>query len=1095
VDNRTDAILYCNHRFCEIWEIEHLEDRMQRGELNNNDILPECLSMLADVSAFTQSCQPLQSEANRSVVEDEILFADGRMIRRFSAQIRDEDDRYFGRLYIFEDVTERKQREVVLRNIAEGVAAHTGKAFLDSLVQSLTRALGVEYAFIGEVIGLGGKHIRTIAGYRDGHAGQVIENFEYDLTHAPCGQVVGKQFQVYPRQVQQLFPLDRYLQEIGAESYMGIPLFDSAGRALGLIAVLSRRPLENSQLLEEILKIFAARVSSELERQRSEAELQRQTQRSQLFAEVALKIRQSLQLNAILQTTVTEIQKLLQSDRVVIFQLHADGSGTVVQEAVVAGWPVTLGQDIVDPCFQAGYLEQYRQGRIGAVTDIQTAGIEPCYIEFLQQLAVQANLVVPILVRQDLWGLLIAHQCSGSRQWTDFELELLSQLSNQIGIALAQSQLLAQEVQQRQALAQSQAELQSMSNALASAVEGISQLDAQGRYTYVNQAYARMMGYLPEELIGLEWPVTVHPEDRAKVAVAYQQMRLRGKAEVEARAIRKDGSVFDKQVVLVQADDPPQQVVGHYCFMKDISDRREIERLKDEFISVVSHELRTPLTSIAGALDLLASGVLQTQPTEAQRMIKIAANNTERLVRLINDILDIERIESGKVTMTKQVCDAASLMTQAVEGVQDLAEPANITLSMHPVAARLWADPDRIVQVFTNLLSNAIKFSPPGSTVEITAAVREVCADDVATGAGPVSSREIWFQVRDQGRGIPPEHLESIFERFQQVDASDSRQRGGTGLGLAICRSILQYHGGRIWAESTLGAGSTFFFTLPVLWEVTEATPTLAHTNTPLVLECDDDSSVRTVICALLERQGYRVIAAASGQEAIEKAVQYHPSAILLNLMMPGMDGWETLAILKQQAETQKIPVIILSGLSPDARKIPYPGVNEWLVKPPDPKRLRQSLEQVLAAPNQLLQVLVVEDDLDLAQVIMTLFNRHGIATTHARTGTEAMHVSQQMIPDLVVLDVGLPECDGFAVVDWLRQHQRLCRVPLVIYTAHDLDERDRERLRLEQTLFLTKGRISPPEFEQRVVSLLNRIIHSKTAEDQHETQTHSDHR
>ncbi|NJR65039.1 MAG: GAF domain-containing protein, partial [Leptolyngbyaceae cyanobacterium CRU_2_3] len=220
----------------------------------------------------------------------------------------------------------------------------------------------------------------------------------------------------------------------------------------------------------------------------SEEELRRQNLRSQLFAEVSLKIRQSLQLEAILCTTVTEVQRVLQSDRVLLFQLQPDGSGTVVQEAVVSGYPVTLGQDIVDPCFQEEYLALYRQGRIGAIADITQAGILPCYVEFLQQLGVQANLVVPIFIRDTLWGLLIAHQCAHPRQWTEFETQLLQQIADQIGIALTQAELLAQEVQQRQAIAHSQEELRSLSAALESAVEGISQLDTQGRYVKVNPA-------------------------------------------------------------------------------------------------------------------------------------------------------------------------------------------------------------------------------------------------------------------------------------------------------------------------------------------------------------------------------------------------------------------------------------------------------------------------------------------------------------------------------------------------------------------------------------------------------------------------------
>lgn len=646
-------------------------------------------------------------------------------------------------------------------------------------------------------------------------------------------------------------------------------------------------------------------------------------------------------------------------------------------------------------------------------------------------------------------------------------------------------------------------QLQTLSQALESAVEGISQLDAQGRYVQVNPAYASLLGYTTDELIGTQWQQTVYAEDLESMQAAYQQMLRDGKAEVETRGIRKDGTVFDKQVVMVKSFDQQQRFNGSYCFVKDISDRREMERLKDEFISIVSHELRTPLTSISGALDLLANGVLQSQPEDAQRMLNIAASSTDRLVRLINDILDIERIESGKVAMTMQVCDTAELVTEAVEAMQDMAERAGITFVVSPLAAPIWADPDRVIQVLTNLLSNAIKFSPAGSTVQLNVTrVNRQPPDADAQAATP----HLLFSVQDQGRGIPYDKLETIFGRFQQVDASDSRQKGGTGLGLAICRTILQPHGGEIWAESTPGTGSTFYFTLPVC-NAPPDTPTSPRPKptdaiaqapsplqAPLVLMCDDDPAVRNVVQAMLERQGYQVIAVASGQEAIQRALRQPPDVLLLNLMMPEMDGWETLAHLRQHPEIQNVPVIILSGLLPDARQVSLPTVNDWLVKPPNQRLLFQALERALAKHREVINVLVIEDDVELAQVLLTVFTRHGIQAFHAATGREAVQLSQRVVPDLLVLDLGLPEQDGFAVVDWLRQHNRLCQVTLVVYTARDLTDDDRDRLKLGQTLFLTKGRVTPQEFERRVVDLLNRITQGKKGEEADGSQTSTHH-
>ncbi|MFQ4135208.1 ATP-binding protein [Nodosilinea sp. PGN35] len=250
--------------------------------------------------------------------------------------------------------------------------------------------------------------------------------------------------------------------------------------------------------------------------------------------------------------------------------------------------------------------------------------------------------------------------------------------------------------------------------------------------------------------------------------------------------------------------------------VRDISDRYQIDRLKDEFISIISHELRTPLTAIRGALGILESGVLHNRPQKTQQMLGMALNNTERLIRLVNDILDLERLTSGRIELNLEPCPLEELMTLAVSGVEAIALEANVTLQVTAVSATVMVAPDAVLQTLTNLLGNAIKFSEAGSKIWLTAAL--VAAPRAIAAPDPADEQPAWARVsvRDQGRGIPADRLEMIFERFQQVDVSDSRQRGGTGLGLAICRQIVEQHGGEIWAESQVGQGSTFFFTLPL---------------------------------------------------------------------------------------------------------------------------------------------------------------------------------------------------------------------------------------------------------------------------------------
>jgi len=506
---------------------------------------------------------------------------------------------------------------------------------------------------------------------------------------------------------------------------------------------------------------------------------------------------------------------------------------------------------------------------------------------------------------------------------------------------------------------------------LRNAGEGISRLDNDGVVTFANPAASRMTGYSVADLEGrfLHGRASNTREDGSDYL---DEVYPSGESTHHAQDVdlywREDGTSFP-----VEFTSTPimvgNQVQGEVIVFKDITDRREAERAKNEFTAVVSHELRTPLTSIRGSLGLLESGVLGELPEKGQRMIEIAIENTDRLVRLINDILDLERINSGTIDLRHEQCDAAQLVAQVVEEMQTVAGAGGLRLesSCAPIALR--ADADRIHQVLTNLVSNAIKFSDSGGTVSVSA---------------ELSEEMVLFRVIDEGRGIPGDMLESIFERFSQVDTSDSREKGGTGLGLSICNTIVEHHRGRIWVESKLGEGSVFSFVLPVEKPIEAG-------SRPL-----DD-------------------------EEVGAPVDDEPEAV--------------------------------------------PAEADVAVADAAPAATVGDSGQV---------VLVVEDDLDLAEVLAATLRRHDIDTFIATTGQEAIAMSQRVDPDLLVLDIGLPDTDGFGVVAWLRRHDSLKSLPMVVYTALDLDDAARERLCLgDTTEFLTKGRITPEAFEARVTRVL----------------------
>ena len=338
--------------------------------------------------------------------------------------------------------------------------------------------------------------------------------------------------------------------------------------------------------------------------------------------------------------------------------------------------------------------------------------------------------------------------------------------------------------------------------------------DREFRVTRWSATAEKIFGWSSAQVIGKrpeEWKFVV-PEDAERIA----QIMIRLKSGIEASNITinrnycQDGTIVHCEWYnSIQLDDAGR-MESLFSLVLDVTHRHQMERIKNEFISVVSHELRTPLTSISGSLKLLDSGLLNQQPAKEKRLLTIAVANTDRLIRLVNDILDIERIESGTVQMVKSVCKVSELMAKAVEAIEPLAEGAGIHITASNSGGQVWVDPERMIQAFTNLLGNAIKFSPRGSRIWFTASQR--------TG-------QMLFQIRDYGRGIPADKLEIIFERFQQVDGSDARSGEGTGLGLAICRSILQEHGGEIWVESVFGEGSTFSCSIPRSPSIVDSSP------------------------------------------------------------------------------------------------------------------------------------------------------------------------------------------------------------------------------------------------------------------------------
>jgi DNA-binding response OmpR family regulator len=432
-------------------------------------------------------------------------------------------------------------------------------------------------------------------------------------------------------------------------------------------------------------------------------------------------------------------------------------------------------------------------------------------------------------------------------------------------------------------------------------------------------------------------------------------------------------------------------------------------------------------------------------------------------VRLINDILDLERIQSGREPLTFHSIELSDIVKQAIGDMLPMADAAGVQLLHDTNKVQIDADPDRLLQVLTNLLSNAVKFSTPNSTVSIM----------LRAGVSGVT-----LSVIDHGRGIPADKLEAVFGRFQQVDASDSRQKGGSGLGLAICRTIVLQHSGRIWAERNPIRGSTFRVFLPyhpVPLEMPAAVPDNEPGSGTVVL-AGASAEARLRIAAPLVRHGYRVIETVDVEQTLA-AAHNGVEAILLDTSLDGMNGWEILPLLRRLDPEARTPVVLLSVENPQSSSgLPGakpPGVAGWVARPLNEDALLRELTRVLCGPGEKARILIVEDDRDLATVIGGVFSRETIAVELAFTLDEALEKCFNFRPHLLVLDIGLPDGDGFNVVDWLRQHESLARLPLVVYSGRDLSTAERRMLTLGPTHFLAKAKVQPQQLEALVLTML----------------------
>lgn len=556
------------------------------------------------------------------------------------------------------------------------------------------------------------------------------------------------------------------------------------------------------------------------------------------------------------------------------------------------------------------------------------------------------------------------------------------------------------------------------------AIDGIITLNPSGSIETVNAAAERMFGHSAEDLdrrdISLLLDIAPDGQGEFLKRLGASQGALEGGLLRQMEATRKDGQTFPVDVALGAMRLPTG--VHVVAIVRDISERRRIEQLKDEFVSTVSHELRTPLTSIAGSLGLLAGGAAGPLPDKAARLIQIAQSNSQRLVRLINDILDIEKIESGKLRLEMTPLDLREVAERAIDGVRGYADELGVGLHLvEGDAAPVRGDLDRLIQVVTNLLSNASKFSPHGGQVQVTV---------------DPERRIARLSVADRGPGIPEAFRSRIFSKFAQADGSDTRAKGGTGLGLAIAREIAERHGGRLWFESAVGEGATFYLDLPLASEARND----FDSEGPRLLIVEDDMDAAEILRSMLDSDGFSADIVTTGREGLAAARSNVYAAVLVDLQLPDADGISLIRALRAGPQTRHLPVVVVSA---DTARGKARGrsleVVDWMEKPFDQTRLRQAVAAIYhKTADRKPLILHVDDDRDILEVTAAALSATAIMKS-AESLAAARTAIEQTRPDLVILDLGLPDGSGLELLAALGdEHGRT--VPVIIYSAQEMD-------------------------------------------------------
>jgi PAS domain S-box-containing protein len=581
-----------------------------------------------------------------------------------------------------------------------------------------------------------------------------------------------------------------------------------------------------------------------------------------------------------------------------------------------------------------------------------------------------------------------------------------------------------------------------------------------GYFKRLNPAWEKTLGFSTEELMARPYSELVHPEDREATIQRAENFKTNGNiVAFTNRYLCKDGSY--KWLMWNATPFAEQRRI--YAVARDITEFKQMQeglvlakeeaersnKFKDQFLSTMSHELRTPLNAVMGFSDMLSEERYGPLNDRQRRYVTHINTGGRHLLRLINDILDLSKIEAGRLQLAIESVPIKPSFAEVFDCLRPLADKKSQTLVVQSLPnLYVRADATRLRQVLMNLVGNAIKFTPEGGKIELA-----------AQQLGEV----VRVEVRDSGPGIPEGEQQRIFEAFHRLQQSDKTSEG-TGLGLAITRRLVELHGGRLGLESILGSGSCFYFTLPITAtvqreEVHKPESGLNPSGSPRILVIEDESAAAQLLHSQLVSSGYEVLLCDNRGRAVEMAVELRPDAITLDIMMKPVNGWELLSELKSDVRTAKIPVIIVTAVDQPGTGALL-GADEYIVKPVEKVTLLAAVERCLNLRGKIGRgrpILVVEDDAATREFIAELLSKHRYVVTTAADGFEARAQVAASLPELVILDLIMPNLSGFQLLAEWRGDSRTADLPVFVLTSKDLTPAEKEYLRTNTGAFFCK--------------------------------------